>query len=84
MIVETCGTATRVRVVEAKMQAFASATGTAYTKKGVARSVVRVIRKVVKFVIEKVTKFVEPVCRVFMSTRTGKPTSIDPPATQHI
>jgi hypothetical protein len=55
-----------------------STTGTAYGKRGKIKSVMRFFRKGVKPIKASIVKLVD-VYTVFMHTKTGKPTSIDPP-----
>lgn len=82
MIVEATGKAKRVHnvVFTATLQAFASTTGEGYnvSKKGAVRAIIRLIKKSVKKFNFYVVRFIQVVIK-FMATRTGKPTSIDPP-----
>lgn len=81
MIVESSGLSVTHTESSASATMIVAATGTAYVKKGKIKSVMRFFRKTFRPIREIGQKVYVFVGRVFSHTKTGKPTSIDPPAT---
>lgn len=80
MIVSADGLAVSRTESTGSVSMIVSATGTAYAKRGKVAAVIRFIKRGVRKVDSAITFVVAEVKRVFMATKTGKPTSIDPPA----
>ncbi len=79
MIVESSGSSIVHTNSVGAATMIVSTTGTAYVKKGKIKSVMRFFRKMVAPIKTSVKKMYVAIVTFRLNTKTGKPTSIDPP-----
>lgn len=80
MIVSSEGVFISKKVVATgALTAIVSTTGEAYRKKTIVKTTLRFIRKVVSIVRAVVIRFKEKVVAKFLTTKNGKPQTIEPP-----
>lgn len=79
MIIEFSGLSVTHTESSATATMIVATTGTAYARKGKIKSIMRFYRKMVTPVKSFVKKIYVAIVSSIMSTKTGKPTSIDPP-----
>lgn len=80
MIIESNGLSVTHTESTASATMIVAATGTAYVRKGKIKSVMRFFRKAFAPVREILQKVYVVLTALVLHTKSGKPTSIDPPA----
>ena len=79
MVVESSGFSVTHTESSATATMIVAATGTAYVRKGKIKSVMRFIRKCIRPIREIVQKVFVVLTSLVLHTKSGRPTSIDPP-----
>lgn len=83
MIVSAEGHSHSQTETSANITMIVCTTGTAYTKRGKVAAVIRFFKRSVRPIIRTISYVCSNV-KVFMATKSGKPTSIDPPLVNNI